>query len=57
MSERLLSVSFALDATLPVLLIVAYQFVRPGAAEYAILQVSFVIILLTLAGIVVAACH
>ncbi|WP_410766315.1 hypothetical protein [Haloferax sp. DFSO60] len=55
MSERLLSVLFALDATLLVLLVVAFQFAQPGTAAHAILQVSLGIILLTMVGIVVAA--
>lgn len=55
MSGRLLSVLFALDATLLVLLVVAAQFTEPGTAESAILQVSLGILLLTLVGIVLAA--
>jgi hypothetical protein len=50
-----LSVLFALDMTLLVLLVVSFQFVRPGTTEYAILQVSLVIILLTAVGLAVAA--
>lgn len=55
MSGRLLSVLFALDATLLVLLVVAAQFTESGTAESAILQVSLGILLLTLLGIVLAA--
>jgi hypothetical protein len=54
MSRLLLSVLFALDVTLLVLLVVAAQFTRPGTAESAILQVTLGILLLTLVGIVVA---
>jgi len=55
MSGRLLSVLFALDATLLALLVVAAQFTDPGTAESAILQVSLGILVLTLVGIVLAA--
>jgi hypothetical protein len=55
MSGRLLSVLFALDATLLVLLVVAAQFTESGTAESAILQVSLGILVLTLLGIALAA--
>jgi hypothetical protein len=55
MSQRLLSVLFALDATLLVLLVVAFQYVQTGTAAHAILQVSLGIILVTMVGIAVAA--
>ena len=55
MRRNFLSILFALDATLLVLLVVAFQFVEAGTSEYAILQVSLAIILLTLVGLAVAA--
>ncbi|SFK66417.1 hypothetical protein SAMN04487950_0468 [Halogranum rubrum] len=55
MRQNFLSVLFALDATLLVLLVIAFQFVEAGTSEYAILQVSLVIILLTVIGLALAA--
>jgi hypothetical protein len=55
MRRNFLSILFALDATLLVLLVVAFQFVEAGTSEYAILQVSLVVILLTVVGLGVAA--
>jgi hypothetical protein len=54
MRETFLSVLFALDVTLLVLLVVAFQFVEAGTPAYAITQVSLVVILVTLVGLVVA---
>ncbi|SIR65323.1 hypothetical protein SAMN05421858_3141 [Haladaptatus litoreus] len=55
MRRNVLSILFALNATLLVLLIVSFPFVRAGTSEYAILQVSLVLIILTFVGIVIAA--
>jgi hypothetical protein len=54
MRQNFLSVLFALDAILLVLLAVGFQFVEPGTTAYAISQVSLGIILLTLLGLGVA---
>jgi hypothetical protein len=53
MRETFMAVLFALDVTLLVLLVVAFQFVEPGTPAYAITQVSLVVILVTLVGLVV----
>lgn len=55
MSRSTLSVLFALDAILFVLLVIGFRFVEPGTAEYAISQVSLVVILVTGIGIAIAA--
>ncbi|SEO19809.1 hypothetical protein SAMN04487948_10134 [Halogranum amylolyticum] len=55
MRRNFLSVLFALDATLLVLLVIAFQFVEAGTSEYAILQVSLGVILLTVVGLAIAA--
>ncbi|MFC7079349.1 hypothetical protein [Halorussus caseinilyticus] len=55
MSRSPLSVLFALDAILLVLLVIGFQFVEPGTPEYAISQVSFAVIVLTGIGISIAA--
>lgn len=55
MRRNFLSILFALDVTLLVLLVVAFQFVEAGTSEYAILQVSLAVILLTVVGLGVAA--
>jgi hypothetical protein len=55
MRRNFLSVLFALDATLLVLLAIAFQFVEAGTSEHAILQVSLGIILLTVVGLAIAA--
>ncbi|SDN11046.1 hypothetical protein SAMN04487949_3403 [Halogranum gelatinilyticum] len=54
MRQNFLSVLFALDAVLLVLLAVGFLFVEPGSTAYAISQVSLAIILLTLVAIGVA---
>lgn len=54
MRQNFLSVLFALDAVLLVLLVVGFQFVQPGTTAYAISQVSLGIILLTLVSLGVA---
>lgn len=55
MRRNVISILFAFNTTLLVLLAIAFQFVRPETSEYAILQVSLGIIFVTFAGLVVAA--
>jgi hypothetical protein len=55
MRRNVLSILFALNATLLVLLIVSFPFVRAGTSEYAILQVSLGVIIVTFVGLVMAA--
>lgn len=54
MRQNFLSVLFALDVILLVLLVVGFQFVKPGTAAYAISQVSLGVVLLTMVGLAVA---
>ncbi|WP_267643163.1 hypothetical protein [Haloarchaeobius amylolyticus] len=53
MSRTFLSVLFALDIVLLVLLGLGYQFTDPGSPERAISQVSFVVLLATIVGLAV----
>jgi len=55
MSRSVLSVLFALDAILLVLLAIGFRFTEPGTPEYAISQVSLGVILLTGIAIAIAA--
>ncbi|MCT9098276.1 hypothetical protein [Haloarchaeobius sp. HME9146] len=54
MRQNFLSILFALDTILLVLLAIGYQFTEPGTAERAISLASFGIILATLAGLGIA---
>lgn len=54
MRQNFLSVLFALDAVLLVLLTVGFLFVEPGTTAHAISQVSLAIIILTLTLLAVA---
>lgn len=54
MRQNFLSVLFALDAILLVLLAVGFLFVEPGSTAHAISQVSLGIIVLTLVALGVA---
>ncbi|ODR80943.1 hypothetical protein BG842_00645 [Haladaptatus sp. W1] len=55
MRQNVLSILFALDSTLLVLLLISFQFVQTGTSEYAILQVSLAVIFITFVGLIIAA--
>ncbi|WP_423747346.1 hypothetical protein V5735_24375 (plasmid) [Haladaptatus sp. SPP-AMP-3] len=55
MRQNVLSILFALDSTLLVLLLISFQFVQTGTSEYAILQVSLGVIFITFVGLIIAA--